>query len=75
MEIFIGAVVSLLAEAIKTKFGTSGWQSRGIVVGLALVGATAYYFLAQTGYLEAVIKVLVIAGAFYAFIIRAFKSE
>jgi len=75
MEIIIGTLVSLLVEAIKSKFGTSGWTTRAILLGMAILGATAYTFLAKTGYWEVIAKVLVTAGAFYAFVIRAFKTE
>jgi len=75
MEIILGVFVSLLVEGIKKKFGAKGWASRAILLGVALVSATIYWALATTGYWEIILKVLVIAGAFYAFVIRAFEQE
>jgi hypothetical protein len=73
MELVIGAIASLFVEGLKRKYGTDGWATRAILMAMVLTGATAYYFLVQTGYWEIVAKVLVTAGAFYAFVIQYFK--
>lgn len=74
MEIIIGSFVSLLVEAIKKRFGVTGWTTRFILLALAVVGAGVYTMLIKVGYWEVIAKVLITAGAFYAFVIRALKE-
>ena len=72
MEIFIGAIVSLIVQLIKKLAGTREWATLGLVVLISLIGALFYDFIQSIGYLESLYKVLVTAGAFYAFIIKRF---
>ena len=65
-----GAVVSVLVAIIKAYFGTTGWKSMAAGIGLSLVGGAAFYFLKMFGLWDAVLQILITAGAFYAFIIR-----
>jgi uncharacterized ion transporter superfamily protein YfcC len=72
MEIFVGAVVSLIVQLIKKLAGTREWVTLGLVLLFSLVGALFLNFIQSIGYLESFYKVLVTAGAFYAFIIKRF---
>lgn len=73
--IFGGVAVSLLVELIKRKFGTSDTVTMSAVILLSLGGGAAFYFLKMFGLWEAVLQVLLSAGAFYAFIIRNLKTN
>ena len=68
--IFGGVAVSLLVQFIKTKLNLGSTSAMSIVALLSLGGGVAFYFLQMFGLWEAVLQILVSAGAFYAFIIR-----
>ena len=74
MEIILGAVVSLITQGIKKYFGTSELGSLAAVVIISLIGAGAYYFLANSIYWETLSQIFISAGAFYAFIIKRFQK-
>lgn len=73
MELLLGAIVSLITSVFKKKFESEEFGTIIIAVVLSLITASVYYVLASVGYLDAVIDILIRAGAFYAFIIRRFK--
>ena len=73
MEIIVGAGVSLLVEWLKARFGTSEWKTLGILLVLCLVVAFGYTYLVAVGYWETFASILVLAGAFYTFVIARFK--
>lgn len=65
----LGALVSLALEGIKNLWGDTFW-SRWATLGLALGGATLYYFVRQNTVLyQNVILVLGAASTFYGFIL------
>ena len=70
MTIIIGAAVSLLVQLIKQKAASE------VETLLILLGAAGLYcaFVAA-GYWETVANVLIIAGAFYAFVIQRFEGK
>ncbi len=72
MELLIGAVVSLLVQALKQK---SEWHALAIVALLSFVAAGLYNALVAAGYWETVLQVLLTAGAFYAFVIQRFEGK
>jgi len=74
MEILIGAAVSLIVQWFKQKL-TSEWQTLAALLALALAAAAAYTLLVSVGYWETVANVLIIAGAFYAYIIQRFEAK
>lgn len=67
---FGGVLVSLLVQYLKNKFKTNTAGTLGIVAILSLIGGAAYYFLQQYNMLDAVIQILVTAGAFYTFFLK-----
>jgi hypothetical protein len=75
MELFIGAFVSLLVQYVKTRFGTSGYATLAIVLGASLLAAVIYNGAVYYGYWDVLLKVLVSAGAFYAFVIARFEGK
>ncbi len=68
--IIIGAAVSVLTEIIKRYAGTNKPATLAVVLVISLVFAGVYYFVAQTNYYDTVLNILIIAGAFYAYIIK-----
>lgn len=73
MEILIGAVVSVLMQFIKSKFGGE-YVKLAILIILCLGAAGIYTALTLTGYWQTVATVLTNAGAFYAFVIQRFEK-
>ena len=74
MEIIIGAGVSLLLQWVKQKFTSQG-QTLGFLLLLCLAAAGIYTVLVEVGYWETVAHILILAGAFYTFIIQRFEGE
>lgn len=73
MTIIIGAAVSLLVQWIKQKT-TNQLETLLVLLGVSLGAAGLYCALVAVGYWETVANVLIIAGAFYAFVIQRFES-
>lgn len=73
MEIVVGAAVSLLTQFLK-QYSSNTYLTLGIVLILSLIGAGIYTFLVSAGYWQTFANVLVLAGAFYTFIIARFES-
>ena len=69
--IFGGVAVSLLVQLIKTKLGLSSTSTMFLVVLLSLAGGLSFYLFQMFGLWTAVLQILTIAGAFYAFIVRS----
>ncbi len=74
MELFLGILVSLVAQFTKKWYGTNEYGSLLIVAGLSLGGAVLYTSLSHAGYWESVRGILVTAGSFYAFVISRFPN-
>ena len=74
MTIIIGAAVSLLVQWIKQK-ASSQIETLVILLGVSLAAAGLYCALVAVGYWETVANVLIIAGAFYTFVIQRFESK
>lgn len=71
MELVIaGVLISSLVEYLKRKFRTSRKGTFALIAVIAILGASAFKALAFYGLWEAFFGILVIAGAFYAFIIK-----
>lgn len=74
MEIIIGAAVSLLVQWIKQKT-TNQIETLLVLLAVSLGAAGLYCALVAVGYWETIAKILVIAGAFYTFVIQRFESK
>jgi hypothetical protein len=74
MLIIIGSAVSLLVQWLKEQFGTQEYKTLGVLIVVSLVAAFIYTYLVAAGYWQTVAQVLVVAGAFYTFVIARFQS-
>lgn len=77
--VFVGIAISLAITFIKSLIKKAGYDtntsgSMFIVVAVSLLGAGVYTALVHFGFLEAFIKLITIAGAFYAYIIKNVKD-
>jgi hypothetical membrane protein len=74
--LFVGVLVSLLITFIKTKL----WKTANvtgsilIVAAISLIGAGIYTALIHYGYWDAFWKIIVTAGAFYAYVTKNVKD-
>lgn len=74
MEIIIGAAVSLLVQWIKQK-ASNQWETLLVLLTVSLGAAGIIYAaLVAVGYWGTVANILVVAGAFYAFVIQRFEQ-
>lgn len=74
MVITIGAVVSLIVQYLKTKFGTDSYKTLGVLFIISLIASAMYNYLVAIGYWQTVAGILITAGAFYTFVIARFES-
>jgi hypothetical protein len=73
-KIIIGIFASLFVQTVKAKFGGGVWTLA--IVGVASVAAAALYILAVSHWLlDAVVKILVVAGTFYTFVFQRLGPE
>jgi len=77
--VFVGIAISLVITFIKSLIKKAGYStntsaSMFIVLAVSLVGAGVYTALVHFGFLEAFIKLITIAGAFYAYITKNVKD-
>lgn len=73
--IIIGSAVSLLTQWLKTQFKTSEYKTLGVLLVVSLVAAFIYTYLVSAGYWQTVASTLVVAGAFYTFVLQRFTSS
>lgn len=73
MEIIVGAFVSLLVEWLKSQMNLGEYKTLSVLFVVSLLAAAVYTYLVSVGYWSTVANVLVLAGAFYTFIIARFK--
>lgn len=71
----VGAVVSLLVQWLKKKYGTEGLKTTGIVLALSLLAGTAYYFLEGTEMWGAFLHILATASTAYALVFNQLKTK
>lgn len=72
---FIGVIVSLLVQFAKKKLGTTSLGTLILLAAAALGAAIAVHFIKAYGFYDALLQVLVTAGAFYSFIIRVVVED
>lgn len=72
--VFLGVIVSLIITIFKAKFKMGTSASLLLVAVISLAGAGAYVGLTHFGYWQAVWNILLIAGAFYAYITKNIKD-
>lgn len=74
MIYFLGIVVSLLVQYIKSLPGFGGIKTLGLLLAISLVASGIYTGLQYTGLWDSVAQILITAGAFYAFILQRFET-
>lgn len=74
MDIIIGAIVSLIVQWLKPRVGGE-YATLGLLAVLCLAAAGIYTALVALGYWDAFYRVLVTAGAFYAFVVQRFEGK
>lgn len=70
----VGALVSLIIQAIKKAAGTSGFKTVALAVGVSLAAAGVYYFASTTQYWPVFIKILASAETIYAILIKQLEK-
>ena len=68
--VILGVVVSIIAEIIKRYFSTNKLATLVVVLAMSIIAAVVYYFISQSAIFPTIIQILIIAGAFYAYLIR-----
>jgi membrane associated rhomboid family serine protease len=72
--IVIGAVVSVIVQFLKNKYGTENYITIIIVAGISVVAGSLYFFLKDTNYWQGIVSILGFAGAIYTYILKRFES-
>jgi hypothetical protein len=67
----VGAVMSIIIEMVKVKYGTEGTKTKLITVGLSIMFGTAYFFLSQLNFWPSVLGVFAAASTFYAVFLKS----
>lgn len=70
----VGAILSLIIQALKTQFGTTSGVTRGLTVVLALIVGGGYVWLRSTPYFETAVLVLSTSSAVYALIVKPLEA-
>lgn len=68
MEIAIGILASIIASFTKKYFSNNHWGRMAFVFGVCAIGAGAYVIYADTALFQTFMQILVVAGAWYAFV-------
>ena len=66
----VGAFTSLVVSYIKAKFGTEGYKTKAITIGLSVLVGSVFAYLSNIGQIDAVYNILSLATIIYAFIIK-----
>ncbi|HBI50253.1 MAG TPA: hypothetical protein DDY21_00165 [Candidatus Moranbacteria bacterium] len=69
----IGAVVSVIVQFLKNKYGTNTQGTLTAVILLSIFAGIGYYIIEQHELLPIVLQILAFAGAIYTFIIKRFE--
>lgn len=73
MEIILGATISVLLQLIKGRI-PGEWAKIGVLLVMCVGAAGLYTALVSVGYWETVANILMVAGAFYTFVIQRFEK-
>jgi MFS superfamily sulfate permease-like transporter len=71
----VGIALSLIVQAIKQAWGNDSVTTKIVLVVLALVCGTGYYFIRQTVYYQTILLILGMASLFWAFFIKSDKAN
>ena len=70
MDIFVGAIVSLVVELIKKITGAKDWLATLILIITSIVAAGLYSYLLAVGLWDKVVPILVSAAGIYNLFIQ-----
>lgn len=74
--VVIGALVSVVVQIIKNKYGTNSSGTLLSVLIISIISGAAYYYIMNhTSLLQPIIQILAFAGAVYTFIIKRFEPK
>lgn len=72
--IVIGAIVSLIVQFLKTRYGTQSNMTLAMVVVISIVVGASYTLLKDTPVWQTIISILGFAGAVYTYILKRFEE-
>ena len=72
--VVIGAIVSLVVQFLKTKYGTQSNMTIAMVIAISVVVGAAYTLLKDTSVWQTIISILGFAGAVYTYILKRFEE-
>jgi len=74
MDIFVGAIVSLVVELIKKITGAKDWLATLVLILTSIVAAGLYSYLVSAGMWDKVVPILVSAAGIYNLLIQKFEK-
>jgi len=74
MELFIGAIVSVVVELIKKVAKLRDWVVIALVVGVSIVASCLYGYFVAINLWDKVLPILFSAAGIYALIIKRFEK-
>lgn len=75
MPYFIGIIVSLLVQWLKSSMKTSQTGTLIVLAVVAILGASGYTLLVNAGWWDSISSILLTAGSFYAFFLQRFETS
>lgn len=67
----VGAMLSVMIQFIKAKYGTTSSATKALTLGLSIAFGGLYVFIHNTPYFETVVLVLSSASAVYALLLKS----
>jgi len=69
----IGAVVSVIVQFLKNKYGTNTQGTLLAVIVISIVAGTGYFLVKETSLWQPILQILAFAGAIYTYILKRFE--
>jgi len=67
----IGAVLAMMVQFIKNKYGLDSIKTKAMTLALAIVIGAGYYFLSQTIWWQTILGVLASASTVWAILLKS----
>jgi len=74
MEIFIAAVVSVVVQLVKKRFGTSMIMTTVVLIGLSLLAGLGMWYLQSANYWETAVQVTVMGAGVWALVLKKLEA-
>lgn len=71
----IGAVVSLIVQYLKTRYGTGDIRTLIILITISILAGAVYVLASPTEYWPVVVRIVETAAAIYVIFIRRFEGN